>query len=146
MGTQPVSTATQELQYIIDPSFIEESGRSSVLLARDRRCPQCNSERKKAKGSSDSSFVDHRKNIVKCCSKKDDYLKPDMPLMEAIFRILLGGPAKGVSHAKLFKILSNKWANQKVPKNLSDELVYRIAASSGGYGIQMIDSEGETKA
>ena len=69
-----------------------------------------------------------------------------MPLMEAIFRILLSGPTKGIAHVTVFKILSDQWANQKIPKNLSDELVYQIAASSGGYGIQTIDSESETEA
>ena len=51
-----------------------------------------------------------------------------------------------MAHTGVFKILSDKWANQKVPKNLCDELVYQIAASSGGYGVQTIDSESETKA
>ena len=146
MGTQTLATTAQESKYVIDSSFIEASGRSSALLARDRRCPKCLSDLKKAKDSFDSSFADHRKIIAKCCSKKDDYLKPDMPLMEAIFRILLSGPTKGMTHMGVFKILSDQWANQKIPKNLSDELVYQIAASSGGYGIQTIDSESETEA
>ena len=146
MEIQTLSAAAQGSKYTIDPSFIEASGRSSSLLAKDRRCPQCLSDLKKSKDASGSSFANHRKLIAKCCSKKDGYLKPDMPLMEAIFRILLSGPAKGITHSGVFKILSDKWANQKVPKNLSDELVYQIAASSGGYGVQTIDSESETKA
>ena len=146
MDIQTLLSAAQGSKYTIDPSFIEASGRSSSLLAKDRRCPQCLSDLKKSKDASGSSFANHRKLIAKCCSKKDGYLKPDMPLMEAIFRILLSGPAKGITHSGVFKILSDKWANQKVPKNLSDELVYQIAASSGGYGVQTIDSESETKA
>ena len=146
METQTLATTARESKYVIDSSFIEASGRSSTLLARDRRCPQCLSDLKKSKGASDSSFANHRKLIAKCCSKKDGYLKPDMPLMEAIFRILLSGPTKGMTHSGVFKILSDKWANQKVPKNLSDELVYQIAASSGGYGVQTVDSESEPKA
>ena len=146
MGTKTLSTAAQESNYIIDSSFIEATGRSSSLLARDRRCPQCASDFKKSKDASGSSFANHRKVIAKCCSKKDGYLKPDMPLMEAIFRILLSGPIKGMTHAGVFKILSDKWANQKFPKNLSDELIYQIAGSGGGYGIQTIDTESGTKA
>ena len=137
MEIQTLSAAAQGSKYTIDPSFIEASGRSSSLLAKDRRCPQCLSDLKKSKDASGSSFANHRKLIAKCCSKKDGYLKPDMPLMEAIFRILLSGPIKGMAHTGVFKILSD---------NLSDELVYQIAASSGGYGVQTIDSESETKA
>jgi len=141
LETQTLSTTAHESKYLINPSYIEETGRSSAFLARDRRCPQCLAELKKSKGASSTSFINHRKTIAKCCSKKDSYLKPEMPLMEVIFRILLSGPAKGMSHTGVFKILSDKWANQKVPKNLSNELVRQIANSSGGYGVQTIDNE-----
>ena len=146
MGTKTVIMESQQSMYFIDPTFIEASGRSSSLLARERRCQQCRSDLKKTKGPDNTSFVGHRKIIAKCCSKKDTYLRPDMPLMEAIFRILLSGPTKGISHPGLFKILRDKWANQKVPKNLSDVLVYQIVAISGSYGVQTFHSEKPAKA
>lgn len=146
METKNVIAEPQQPKYFIDPTFIETSGRSSSLLARYRRCPQCLSDLKKTKGPDNTSFASHRKTLAKCCSKKDTYLRPEMPLMEAIFRILLGGPPKGMSHPALFKILSEKWANQKVPKNLSDVLVCQIVATSGGFGVQTIHSEKPAKA
>ena len=77
---EPVETKTR---YFIDLSWYQKQERSFAMLAANRLCP---TSRKKEKSKSESALL---RTIKQCCSKREGFITPNMPLMEIIFRIFL---------------------------------------------------------
>lgn len=77
---EPVET---KARYFIDLSWYQKQERSFAMLAATRLCP---ASRKKEKSKSESALL---RTIKQCCSKREGFITPNMPLMEIIFRIFL---------------------------------------------------------
>ncbi|MBI4492640.1 MAG: hypothetical protein HY690_07600 [Chloroflexi bacterium] len=108
--------AEQSARYYIDASWFEENGLSfpdilrvrmcescqtkpmgeieeapppAELPARSRRQAQLYSGRLAAFQASKANRGDPVKTIRDCCSKRKNFIQPEMPTMEAIFRVCL---------------------------------------------------------
>ncbi len=105
--------------YFIDTSWFEENDFSFIDFARGRMCESCvdrlgeeieerYTELDKKTGRASFSFrkVPYGANparvIRDCCSKKKEYITPDMPTLEAIFRVYLanGNVPMPLSHVR----------------------------------------------
>lgn len=93
-------------RYAIDTSWFEENHFSFDDFARSRMCESCLGrlgeeteerytvfDKKTGRASFDFRKVrygaDPAKVIRDCCSKKKEYILPDMPTLEVVFRVLL---------------------------------------------------------
>jgi hypothetical protein len=74
-----------EPRYFIDLKWYEETGRSFSALAQSRLCPSCREQYASTPKPDAELFTVFRD----CCSKAEDFLSPNLPLREAIFRLLL---------------------------------------------------------
>lgn len=103
--TEPVE-AVEEAKYFVDPQWYDERGLVFNVVAQARLCSSCSTKL--------GSFVEERYPVIDpktkrvtfeyrrvpyaanplpiirdCCSRARDYITPDTPLMEAIFRVFL---------------------------------------------------------
>ena len=128
----PDSDEQPARMYIIDPEAAERNGRSLLVLTRGRLCWVC----LQGLDESEAAALDHRDFIDRIrthCSEQVDYLLPDTPLKEAIFRALLarnGGPMNADSISKL---LSERWEMSQFPRDTSREVICRLLKNSEEY-------------
>ena len=79
-------------RYFIDEGMAEARHRSLPLMIASRRCYTCQQGDVESPALSDlQPFIDR---IVEHCALTSDYLLPDTPLKEAIFRVILAGGNK----------------------------------------------------
>ena len=99
-------TTEESPRYFIDTTWFEENGLSFVDIVRTRMCESCQAklgteveerqpvfDKKSGRMTFEVKRVPFGSNPVRvireCCSKKKNYIHPDMPTLEAIFRIYL---------------------------------------------------------
>ena len=73
--------------------------------------------------------------IVASSSHDDDYLLPDTPLKEALFRIILANGNEGMDADRISQILNERWAMSAYPRNLSPHVINRLLENSANYCI-----------
>ncbi len=110
---------TVNTKFHIDFSWWEKQHKEIRILMKDLLCPQC----REAVGSfSEMRMVDaldpETAEVTKvdavweairvCCSSKPDYITPDTPLLESIFRTFLANGNKPLSVLELHERLDKK--------------------------------------
>ncbi len=80
--------------------------------------------------------------IVSSSSQQTDYLLPDTPLKEALFRLILAGGNEPVTAVELSETLSARWAMSAYPRDLSPYVINRLLETGANYCIVRVD-EGE---
>jgi hypothetical protein len=125
-------TVAEGLRYYIDLDGAAEHGRSMVAIVAARKCYE---HRSVADSTGDSKSAEHVKEIKGHCADTADYLLPDTPLKEAIFRLLLAGGNKETTAAEVSQGLETRWAMSSYPRNISPGVIGRLLANSGSYGI-----------
>ena len=119
--------------YFIDPERVAESGRSLPLLVASRRCYEC----QQADYGDDSALgSDHESDmerIAEHCSDAPDYLLPDTPIKEAIFRVLLAANNGPQTPEAISKVLSDRWVLTAYPRDVSETVIRRLLDNSDSY-------------
>ncbi len=64
-----------------------------------------------------------------------DYLLPDTPLMEAIFRVILAGGNQPKTAEEISQVLSTRWAMSAYPRDLSPRVIGRLLDHCRSYCI-----------
>ena len=60
-----------------------------------------------------------------------DFLLPDTPLKESVFRVLLANENKPMTAEQISKILVDKWSLSPYPRDTSPQVIERILAGGG---------------
>ena len=81
--------------------------------------------------------------IVASSSHDDDYLLPDTPLKEALFRIILANGNEGMDADRISQILNERWAMSAYPRNLSPHVINRLLENSANYCIVPVEKPTE---
>ena len=123
--------------YFIDIEGASASNRSLPALIAARKCYACR------QGDTDESVMasdpqDHMDRIVEMCSDTADYLLPDTPIREAIFRVLLAGGNEPQTAEQVSASLSERWAISAYPRDLSPTVLGRILDHSETYAITAV--------
>ena len=77
----------------------------------------------------------HIRRIVKHCAEAPDYLLPDTPLKESIFRLILAGSNKPVTPEEISRDLTVKWALSANRRNVSQRVIQRLLDNSASYCV-----------
>lgn len=77
--------------------------------------------------------------IMSGSSQQQDYLLPDTPLKEALFRLMLAEGNRPISADELSETLSALWAMSAYPRNLSPYVINRLLEHSANYCIVPVD-------
>ncbi len=125
-----------EMAVKIDTDHLINLGKSLSLLLLHRRCASCWSEI--INDPNQGLNIDaksHLKQITGHCSKKPEFISHGMPLMEAVFRILLSRRYGPIPINKLLEELQEKWTDPTNPSIPSSEKIYRMLKANEYYGI-----------
>ncbi len=120
-------------KYFIDVGRAEERHRSLSMMIAGRRCYMCQQGDEELAAASDTQEQIDR--IVDHCAATSDYLLPDTPLKEAIFRIILSGGNEPMAAEAICEILTDKWAMIAYPRNTSPSVIGRLLEHSENYCI-----------
>jgi hypothetical protein len=134
MTTQePESTPEKEATYVIDADRVREFQRSPRAIFLSRRCADCQ-ERLEGKWA-ETPEAAQIKDIVECCSTKEDYIRPDMPMQEIIFREILAAGNKPLRLDHLHYLVTDKWYTPTNPRNISALSLKKVLDSDVHYGF-----------
>ena len=117
--------------YFIDPDSAEAARRSLPVLIANRLCYMCRQgyEDDQIVGEDPQDFIDL---IVGHCSNEQDFLLPDTPMKEAVFRILLGNANDPMTAEQISAELSSRWPMTRIT---SPEVIQRLLDNSDYYCI-----------
>ena len=130
--------------YYIDPARCAEIDRSLELMLLSRRCRTCLS--KEVDVARPPSVKEQIKHIVGCCAKDETFIRPEMPMQEIVFRMLLAGGNAPMSLDDLHYQLTEQWATPGNPMNISKEGLKRVLESDNFYGYSEVPTEAAAKA
>ena len=124
-------------RYVIDLEGASARDRALGMLVASRRCYACQQEDDQQPSVS-SDVKPYMDRIAKHCGQESDYLTPDTPLKEAIFRVLLAGGNQPLKAEEIGQILADKWAMTSYPRNTSSVVIQRLMDHSESYCIVML--------
>ena len=139
----------EETEYLsasfrIDPERLAAQGRSLQLLLLHRRCASCwgTLVQEPAEGR-DITVAEHLKQISSHCSSAPDFLRPEFPVMEAVFRILLTNGTQPMTVQSIYEALRERWSNLTNPRTPSTDKLYRMLQGDAFYGISEVSQAAE---
>lgn len=128
--------------YFISADAADAMRRSLPLLTFSRQCWMCRQEfdLMQVIVANPREFI---ATITNHCSREPDYLLPDTPMKEAIFRTLLAHGNEPMSAEQIGEFLSRNWATTQFPRDTSPGVIRRLLelGNSGYYCIVSSDSE-----
>jgi hypothetical protein len=127
---QDIDTGEIQLRYFIDLDWYQEQERSFATLASSRLCP---TSRKKEKTKSEAALL---RTIRQCCSKRDGFITPNMPLLEMIFRLLLANGNQPLDLGQMQEQLQKWLGDSSNARDLSVPKLKRILSNDKYYGLR----------
>ena len=112
----------------IDLDWCRKNGCSLFVLAQDCLCPRC---REQLKGETGESEV--IQTITSCCSKRADFITPNMPILASIFRLLLANGNQPLDLKELSAQLTEHRRGNT--QGTSPETLSRILKNDRYYGL-----------
>ena len=120
----------------IDPEALAVRGRSLTILLLQRRCASCRDTLAlEATGGLQIPVKAHLERIARHCSSDPDFVRPRLPLLEAIFRLLLTREDQTMTQDEVIQALRERWASATSPRVPPPEEIRRIVAADTFYGI-----------
>ena len=126
MNTDTQIEDSQFAKYFVDAKIAKMSRQSLPVLVSGRLCYVCRQKYDNATIASTDPWV-FVHAIVSHCASERDYLLPDTPLKEAIFRVLLAN--EPIDAEQISEVLSEKWSMSAYPRNISTSVIERLLNS-----------------
>ncbi len=117
-------------QYHIDMHWYQEQGRSFAILATSRLCPI---SRKKEKSKSEAVLL---RTIKQCCSKREGFITPNMPLMEMVFRLFLANGNQPLGLEQIQEQLQQRLGDFGATRDIFISKLKRIIDNDRYYGLR----------
>lgn len=124
-------------QYTIDPEAAAAINRSLPVLIASRRC-YLDQQADDEVSTDPKDLRKFIKRIADHCSKEQDYLLPDTPLKEAIFRVMISEGNRPINAEDISGVLTSKWAMTPFPRNTSPEIIQQLLDHCASYCITRI--------
>jgi hypothetical protein len=143
LTTQEQEFVQEEAEYLTDrfviaPERLAGWGRSFQLLLLHRRCASCWGTLIQEPGQGmNVTVAQHLRRIASQCSTTSDFIKPEMPVMEAVFRVLLGERNKSKTVEELFQLLREQWSDPTNPRTPTPATLHRLLTRDTYYGFAL---------
>jgi hypothetical protein len=137
---QGMEIVEKQLHYFIDLDWYRQKERSFATLAASRLCP---TSRKKEKTKSEAVLL---RAIRQCCSKRDGFITPNMPLLEMVFRIFLANGNQPLDLEQIQEQLQKWLGDSSNARDFSVTKLKRILDNDRYYGLRPAPAEEEAKA
>ena len=123
-----------ERRYQLDVENTHGSSASLSALVAARKCythrPAGNEY-----SALDTSPEEHIRAVQGCCADVADYLLPDTPIKDAVFRIFVARGNKPLTAREISDDLSERWASSAYPRDLSPRVIEKVLDSAANYFI-----------
>ena len=123
-----------ERRYKLDVENTHGSSASLSALVAARKCylhrPTGNEH-----SALDMSPAEHIREVRGCCADAADYLLPDTPIKDAVFRVFVAHGNKPLTAQEISDDLSERWAASAYPRDLSANVIEKILDSAANYFI-----------
>jgi hypothetical protein len=131
----------ESLRYHLDISKSSNPHRSLSILIASRRCYQ------DQQGEDDAEVMaaDPQqliRQIADHCASSPDYLLPDTPLKESIFRTLLAAKNQPMTAQEISRQLSDRWSTTAQARDVSPKVIQRLLENSPLYSITPAAKQG----
>jgi hypothetical protein len=128
-------------RYYIALELAEARRRSLSAMIANRRCytDQQGDDQDPLKATDAQPFI---AQIAEHCSQTPDYMLPDTPLKEAIFRVILANANRPMTAEEISESLAKQWAMTTYPRDISTGVIQRLLDSSQFYCIAQAHEEG----
>jgi hypothetical protein len=115
----PIANDGKEMSVSIDLEKCRLLGRSPEVMLAQRCCAECQAslDRTAELPRAETQL----REIARCCSKKEDFITTEMPLLEIAFRTLLTLRNRPISLRDLHHQVTEEWATPSNPKSISVE-------------------------
>ena len=130
-----MDTAEEKTLYAINPDWFEQNGISFFNLVAKRLCSSC--QKKLASGEADPEQL--IKTISKCCSQEKDFIHPQQPVVESLFRLFLASRNAPMNTEQIVAGLSVNRADSPVP--LTTETLARLLGKTRYLGLGPVSSQ-----
>jgi hypothetical protein len=100
------ASGPQKSLWVIDLQEYEPNTRSLYDLIVSGLCPKC--VEKLTKKGTNVNHSDLLKTIQNCCGKTPEFVKPKMPILESVFRVLLANGNKPMDIDEIYQQLSER--------------------------------------
>jgi len=130
MNSEEINNGWLKEQWCIDLNWYQSNGCSFLTIAQNYLCPKCRKRLKKETKSEDIV-----KTASTCCSRKDDFIRSDMPVMSSVFRYFLGNRNQPVELETLSKELSER---RGTSAGTSPEVLHRLLINDRYYGLRKL--------
>ncbi len=126
-----------ERRYKLDVENTHGSSASLSALVAARKCylhrPTGNEY-----SALDMAPAEHIREVQGCCADAADYLLPDTPIKDAVFRVFIARGNKPLTAQDISDDLSERWTASAYPRDLSAGVIERILDSASNYFIQEV--------
>ena len=129
--------STSQPKYRLDTKNEHANTSSLSVLIAERKCYQ-HRPVENQHSVLDTRPEDHIREIREHCSKTPDYLLPDPPIKEAIFRMMIAGGNKAVTPLQVSDHLSDRWATSGQPRYISEDVIQNIMDNSKNWFIHPV--------
>ena len=123
-----------ERKYQLDVENTHNSSASLSALVAARKCymhrPTGNEY-----SALDMSPAEHIREVRGCCADAADYLLPDTPIKDAVFRVFVARGNKPLTAQDISEDLSERWAASAYPRDLSVRVIEKILDNAANYFI-----------
>lgn len=121
--------------YFLDLAWYEEQGRSFTTLVGSRLCPSCRAKYAQMEGHRPSDVL----SLVRDCSAHSpDFISPDRPIMELVFRLFLISGTQSLGLAEIQRRLQEKLGSLGLPRDLSLRMLKRLVGHDRYYGLRPV--------
>tara|TARA_Y100000590_G_scaffold247425_1_gene278023 strand:+ start:45863 stop:46303 length:441 start_codon:yes stop_codon:yes gene_type:complete len=125
----------ENIKYSIDLN--DDSHRSVALIIADRRDYAI-----KQSGNMQDVLSSNLKDLVKEISVQaidsQEYLLPDMPLKEAVFRTVLANKNKPISPVAISQKLKSSWPVNTYPRDISPKVIQSLLENMKDYPVKKV--------
>ena len=131
-------------RFLVDVEGANLINRSLPLMISSRRCYTCK-QADDEEPSQSAGVKPYLKRIADHCQETSDYLLGDTPLKEAIFRVILGGGNRPMNAEQISQILTEKWALNPYPRDVSTNRIQKLLEHSEYYCIARVPDPKDSK-
>ncbi len=136
--TQQTPATAAEAMYAVRPEFIEAQGRSLGAVIGERLCAGAVTKGGGHTAIMSKSFKQLRDLARRACSDDPEYLSPQAPVLESVFKLLLVAPNDGLSLAALHSAISDLWMTSARPRYISIGALARVLTQDRYYGVGQV--------
>jgi len=123
-----------EQRWAINLEWLQVNNRSFTTMVKSSLCPKCRKKLKVDNGEVKANDI--LKATKTCCSKNVDFITPNLPIQESIFRVFLATGNQPLTLDELGNQL-NQWRGADVYRT-SVTMLSRLLKSDQHYGLQLV--------